>query len=184
MFEVHGKYFAAILAKELLDELKNDCGGRVLLPVWGGLGYSKIVGYKIIPGAIALEGKKVGAMYYYMFLFVAFIISHTFLEIESDLTDLCQRDEKIVNSAADTIIECSDNDESGKSTKAVILGCGGTGKLHFTNMVIDRVRVSANDYNIVQIAVAVGAAASDVQGSKLHKIFGLREIHQEYSTNE
>ena len=53
----------------------------------------------------------------------------------------------------------------------MILGCSGTGKLHFTNMVIDRVRVSANDYNIVQIAVAVGAAASDVQGSKLHKIF-------------
>jgi hypothetical protein len=60
-----------------------------------------------------------------------------------------------------------------KPLRAIVMGCGGTGKSFSINTIISIVRTMTQLNDSILVGVPTGAAAFNVQGSTLHHLLGI-----------
>jgi hypothetical protein len=82
------------------------------------------------------------------------------------------------------IVKFLNNDTKYKPLRAIIMGCGGTGKSFIINTIISIVQKMTQQNVTVQVGAPMGAAAFNLQGSTLHRLLGINVSHPEESLHE
>jgi hypothetical protein len=72
-----------------------------------------------------------------------------------------------------TIINFLKNDKVYVPIRATIMRCGGTGKSYIINMILTIIRNTTGSNATSLIGAPSGAAAFNVQGSRLHHLLGI-----------
>ncbi len=71
-----------------------------------------------------------------------------------------------------------------KPLRAIIMGCGGTGKSFIINTITLIVQKMMQQNDTIQVGAPTGAAAFNVQGSTLHCLLRINVSHPEESLQE
>jgi hypothetical protein len=94
---------------------------------------------------------------------------------ESDYTldALLEQQQAVVLALINAIVNFLNNDTKYKPLRAIVMGCGGTGKSFIINTIISIVRKVTQQNDTIQVGAPMGAAAFNVQGSTLHRLLGI-----------
>jgi hypothetical protein len=84
----------------------------------------------------------------------------------------------------DTIVKFLNNDTKYKPLRAIVMGCGGTGKSFIINTIISIVQKMMQQNDMIQVGAPTGAAAFKVKGSTLHRLQEINMSHPEESLHE
>ncbi len=95
-----------------------------------------------------------------------------------------EQQQAVVLASIDTIVKFLNNDTKYKPLRAIIRGCGGTGKSFIINTIISIVRKMTQQNDTNQVGAPTGSAAFNVQGSTLHRLLGINLSHPEELLHE
>ncbi len=76
----------------------------------------------------------------------------------------------VVLAVIHTIVKFLKNNKSYVPIQAIIMGCGGTGKLYIINTLLTTIRNMTRSNATLLVGAPSGAAAFNVQGSTLHHL--------------
>jgi hypothetical protein len=105
---------------------------------------------------------------------------------ESDYTlnALSEQQQAIVLALIDTIVKFLNNYTKYEPLRAIVMGCGGTGKSFIIKTIISIVQKVTQLNDMIQVGAPTGAAAFNVQGSTLHRLLGINVSHPEELLHE
>jgi hypothetical protein len=95
-----------------------------------------------------------------------------------------EQQQAVVLALIDTIVKFLNNYTKYKPLRAIVMGCGGTGKSFTINIIISIVQKMMQQNDTIQVGAPTGAAAFNVQGSTLHRLLGINVSHPEESLHE
>jgi len=87
------------------------------------------------------------------------------------LEQLSEEQQAVVLAVVDTVVKFLTNDSNYRPLRATVTGCGGSGKSYIINTIMTIIRELTLSNDTVKIAAPTGAAAYNVQGSTLHRLF-------------
>jgi hypothetical protein len=94
---------------------------------------------------------------------------------ESDYTldALLEQQQAVVLALINAIVKFLNNYTKYKPLRAILMGCGGTGKSFIINTIISIIQKVTQQNDTIQVGAPTGAAAFNVQGSTLHRLLGI-----------
>jgi hypothetical protein len=94
---------------------------------------------------------------------------------ESDYTldALSEQQQVVVLALIGTIVKFLNNDTKYKPLRAIVMGCGGTGKSFIINTIISIAQKMTQQNDTIQVGAPTGAAAFNIQRSTLHRLLGI-----------